>query len=834
MYKMEEDQIIRERIEDHMRIAYIDYAMSVIVSRALPDVKDGLKPVHRRILYAMKELGLVHNKPFKKCARIVGEVLGKYHPHGDTAVYDSLVRMAQEFSLRYPLINGQGNFGSIDGDRAAAMRYTEAKMTSIVEEMLADIDKETIGYRPNFDNSLKEPIVLPAKLPNLLINGSTGIAVGMATNIPPHNLVEISNAILHLIENPKADFMELMQFVKGPDFPTGGMIMGEAGIKSAYKNGKGLLKVRAKAKVENGKKERIIITEIPYMVNKANLIENIASLVNDKKIVGITDIRDESDRTGMRVVIELRRDANGEVILNQLYKQTQLQTTFGVNMLALYENQPRVMSLHDVLTHYLEHRKDVIIKRTKFDLNKAEERAHILEGLKIALQNIDEIVQLIKSSKDVTIAKEGLINSYSLSEKQAQAILDMKLSRLTSLEQNKIQEEYDGLIKLIANLKEILASEQRVLNIIKEEVIEMRDKYGDERRTQIIEVYDELETEDLIPEEDVIITATFSGYVKKQPLDVYKMQRRGGVGIQGTETKEEDIVEHLFTASTHSMILCFSNIGKIYWLKAYEIPSGSRYSRGTAIINILRMAQGERINAMIPIKEFDDKHFLIMATKKGLVKKTELSAYSNPRKGGIIALGLREGDELVNVRLTPGFLNFIMATKKGMAVKFNEKDVRCMGRGASGVRGVNLTSKDEIVGLEVALEVGDLLTITENGFGKRTPIKDYRLIKRGGKGVINIKTNERNGSVVGIKTVMEKDEAMFISQNGVIIRMPVSGISQIGRNTQGVKIMRLRPEDKVTTLARVIGYADNGKEATSDVKEVVVEETSEDDISEDQ
>jgi DNA gyrase subunit A len=831
---MEEDQIIRERIEDHMRIAYIDYAMSVIVSRALPDVKDGLKPVHRRILYAMKELGLVHNKPFKKCARIVGEVLGKYHPHGDTAVYDSLVRMAQEFSLRYPLINGQGNFGSIDGDRAAAMRYTEAKMTSIVEEMLADIDKETIGYRPNFDNSLKEPIVLPAKLPNLLINGSTGIAVGMATNIPPHNLVEISNAILHLIENPKADFMELMQFVKGPDFPTGGMIMGEAGIKSAYKNGKGLLKVRAKAKVENGKKERIIITEIPYMVNKANLIENIASLVNDKKIVGITDIRDESDRTGMRVVIELRRDANGEVILNQLYKQTQLQTTFGVNMLALYENQPRVMSLHDVLTHYLEHRKDVIIKRTKFDLNKAEERAHILEGLKIALQNIDEIVQLIKSSKDVTIAKEGLINSYSLSEKQAQAILDMKLSRLTSLEQNKIQEEYDGLIKLIANLKEILASEQRVLNIIKEEVIEMRDKYGDERRTQIIEVYDELETEDLIPEEDVIITATFSGYVKKQPLDVYKMQRRGGVGIQGTETKEEDIVEHLFTASTHSMILCFSNIGKIYWLKAYEIPSGSRYSRGTAIINILRMAQGERINAMIPIKEFDDKHFLIMATKKGLVKKTELSAYSNPRKGGIIALGLREGDELVNVRLTPGFLNFIMATKKGMAVKFNEKDVRCMGRGASGVRGVNLTSKDEIVGLEVALEVGDLLTITENGFGKRTPIKDYRLIKRGGKGVINIKTNERNGSVVGIKTVMEKDEAMFISQNGVIIRMPVSGISQIGRNTQGVKIMRLRPEDKVTTLARVIGYADNGKEATSDVKEVVVEETSEDDISEDQ
>ncbi|RME55432.1 DNA gyrase subunit A [Candidatus Woesearchaeota archaeon] len=804
-----EDRIIKQVIEKEMKDSYIDYAMSVIVSRALPDVKDGLKPVHRRILFAMKELGLVHNKPYKKSARIVGETLGKFHPHGDTAVYDSLVRMAQNFSLRYPLVEGQGNFGSVDGDSAAAMRYTEARMSKLAEELLVDIEKETVDFTPNFDGSLKEPVVLPAKLPNLIINGSTGIAVGMATNIPPHNLNEVGKAIIYLIDNPDCEYFDLMQFIKGPDFPTAGIIMGEAGIKSAYKNGKGLVKIRARTKIEeHNNKTRIIITEIPYMVNKANLIESIANHVNDKKIVGISDIRDESDRKGMRVVIEVKRDANPEVVLNQLYKQTQMQTTFGINLLALYNNQPKVMTLKEVLQYYIEHRKDVIIRRTKYDLKKAEERAHILEGLTIALNNIDDVVQLIKKANNVASAKEKLVENYKLTDVQAQAILDMKLSKLTSLEQNKLKEEYENLLKLIADLKDILASELRVLNIIKDEVKELMEKYGDERRTEIVEVYDEIETEDLIPDEDVVITATYSGYVKKQPLDLYKMQKRGGVGIKATKTKEDDAVEHLFTASTHSMVLCFSNKGKVYWLKAYEIPTGSRYSKGTPIINILRMEPGEKINAMIPIKEFDDGHYLIMATKKGLLKKTNLKAYSKPRKGGIIAIGLRDNDELVNVRMTNGKMNFIIATKKGVAVKFNENDVRAMGRTASGVRGVNLRQNDEVIGLEIGDDNMDLLTITENGYGKRTSISDYRLIRRGGKGVINIKTTARNGNVVGIKTVSDEDEVMFISQNGVIIRTPVSGISKIGRNTQGVRIMKLKEGDKVTTLAKVVSYAE--------------------------
>ena len=805
------EEIQPEVIEKQMKEAYIDYAMSVIVSRALPDVKDGLKPVHRRILYSMKEQGMLHNKPFKKCARIVGDCMGRYHPHGDASVYDALVRMAQNFSLRYLMIDGQGNFGSIDGDSPAAMRYTEARMSRIADEMLVDIEKDTVDFTPNFDNSLKEPVVLPAMLPNLLLNGSTGIAVGMATNIPPHNLTEVSNAILHLLDNPNTDALDLMQFIKGPDFPTGGIIMGSGGIRSAYKFGKGMVRVRAKAAVEeNDKRAQIIVTEIPYMVNKSTLIENMAELVNEKKIEGITDIRDESDRDGIRVVIDLKRDASSEVILNQLYAKTQLQTSFNVNMLALHNNQPKVMTVTDILGHYIEHRKDVVIRRCRFDLNKAEERAHILEGLKIALQNIDDGVQTIKGSNDPAEAKESLKKLYSLSEKQTLAILDMKLQRLTSLEQNKIQEEHDSLLKFIADLKDILGSEQRVLNIIKDEVKYLRDTYGDERRTEIVDFYEEIQSEDLIPDEDVIITATYSGYIKKQPLEEYKTQSRGGIGVKGTEMKEEDVVEHLFTASTHSWILCFSNIGKIYWLKAYEIPTGSRYAKGKAIINLLKMEEGEKINAMIPIKHFDDKHFLIMITKKGLLKKTSLDAYSRPRNGGIIAIGLRDNDELVNVRLTPGVLKFVIATKKGVAVKFDEKDVRPMGRGATGVKGITLEKGDEVIGLEVAMEIGDLLTVTENGYGKRTPITEYRLIRRGGKGVINIQTTERNGNVVGIKTVMEKDEIMCISEKGVIIRMPVTDISKIGRNTQGVRIMKMREGDRVTTLARVVSYTHQG------------------------
>ncbi|MEA3378496.1 MAG: DNA gyrase subunit A [Nanoarchaeota archaeon] len=804
------EEIKNQLIEQEMKNSYIAYAMSVIVSRALPDVRDGLKPVHRRILFAMKELGLVHNKAFKKCARLVGEVLGKFHPHGDTAVYDALVRMAQNFSLRYPLVCGQGNFGSIDGDRAAAMRYTESKMAKITEEMLADIDKETVDFVPNFDETLKEPVVLPSRIPNLLLNGSTGIAVGMATNIPPHNLIEVTNAILYLIDNPDCDPLGLMEFIKGPDFPTGGKIMGLAGIKSAYAKGKGLMKVRARADIEQFKKrERIIVTEIPYMVNKSNLITTIASLVNEKKIIGISDIRDESDRKGMRIVIELRNDANSGIILNQLFKKTQMQVTFGANMLALYKNQPKVLNLQNILQYYIDHRKEVIVRKTKYDLDKAEERLHILIGLKKALENIDDIVQTIKSSKNPQKAKKAIVDLYGLSEKQAQAILDLKLQKLTSLEQNKIKEEYDSLIKLVKDLKDILASEKRVLGIIKKDIRHVRDTYGDERKTEIVEVYEEIESEDLIAKEDVVITATHSGYVKKQLLDVYKMQKRGGVGIRGTGTKEEDFVEYLFTCNTHSNILCFSNKGKIYWLKAYQIPTGSRYSKGQAIVNILRMGKNERLNAMIPIKEFDKKHYLIMATKKGYLKKTSLQAYSNPRQGGIIAIGLRHGDELVKVRLTPGTLKFMIATKNGIAVKFHENDVRSMGRTATGVRGIRLSMKDEVIGLEVAFGAADLLTVTKNGYGKRTPISDYRLIKRGGKGVINIKTTPRNGKVAGIRTVREDDEILFISRNGVIIRVAANGISRVGRNTVGVRLMKLKSGDKVTAVARVIKSVNN-------------------------
>ncbi|MFH1637948.1 MAG: DNA gyrase subunit A [Candidatus Woesearchaeota archaeon] len=799
------ESINEKPIEQEMKESYIDYAMSVIVGRALPDVRDGLKPVHRRVLYAMHELGLAHNKPFKKSARIVGEILGKYHPHGDVAAYDTLVRMAQDFSLRYTLVDGQGNFGSIDGDSAAAMRYSEARLTKIAEEMLGDIEKETVDFVPNFDGSLKEPLVLPARIPNLLINGSTGIAVGMATNIPPHNLKEVASAILCLIDNPEADMKELMQHIKGPDFPTGGIILGENGIKSAYMNGRGHVKLRGRSEIEKkGNREAIIITEIPYMVNKSILIETIANLVNDKKVIGISDIRDESDRKGMRIFIELKKGANADVILNQLYKRSQLETSFGIIMLALYNNQPKVMGLKEVISHYISHRKEVITRRTQFDLRKAEEKAHILEGLKIALQNIDDIVKGIKASRDTNEAKRFLMGSYSLTEKQAQAILDMKLQRLTSLEQNKIEEEHSSLLKLIVDLKEILASEKRVFDIIKDDMEAIKGKYGDERKTEIEECYEEIETEDLIPQQDVVVTATYSGYIKRILLDVYKQQKRGGIGVKGTEIREEDEVEHIFTTSTHSNILCFTNLGRVYWLKGYEIPEASRYARGTAIVNLLKLSAEERVNAMIPLKEFIQEHYLIMVTKKGVIKKTLLEEFSRPRKGGIIALGLREGDELVTVRLTPGKLKFIIATAKGYALKFDEQDVRPVGRTATGVRGINIKKNDEVTGLEVALGVGSLLTVTENGFGKRSPIADYRLIRRGGKGVINIKTTERNGKVVGIKTVMPYDEVLLISKNGVVLRTIAKDISEIGRNTQGVRLMKLREGDKVNTVARVI------------------------------
>ena len=793
------EQIQKRVIQDEIKDSYIDYAMSVIVGRALPDVRDGLKPVHRRALFAMKGIGMVHNKPYKKSARIVGEILGKYHPHGDSAVYESIVRMAQDFSLRYPLVDGQGNWGSVDGDSAAAMRYTESRMSRIAEELLADIDKETVDYVPNFDNSLEEPVVLPAKLPNLLINGSSGIAVGMATNIPPHNMNEVCDAVSVMLDNPECLVIDLP--VKGPDFPTGGIIYGTAGIRSAYATGRGKVIVRAKADTEENK---IIISEIPYMVNKSSLIEEIAVLVRDKVVEGITDIRDESDREGMRVVITLKKDINSEVILNQLFKHSQLQTTFGIIMLALHKNQPKVMGLKEILQHYIDHRKDVIVRRTSFDLVKAEERAHVLEGLKIALKNIDAVVKTVKGSKNPEDAKAALIKNFSLTEVQAQAILDMKLQRLTGLEQEKIQSEHNELISLIADLKGILDSGQRVISIIKEEIRELKEAYGDDRRTEIVEAANEVVEEDLIPQEDVVVMSTHDGYIKKMPLATYQQQNRGGKGIIGMETKEEDVVEHLFTSNTHSSILAFSNTGRVYWMKTYTIPTASRYAKGKAIVNLLRLGDNEKINAMIPIKHFDEQHFLIMVTKKGLVKKTSLKAYSNPRQGGIIGMGLRPNDEVVQVRLTPGKLKFIIATKKGMAVKFDEHDVRPTGRGSTGVRGVTLEGGDEVIGMEVALEAGTLMTVTEKGYGKRTLISEYSLMHRGGKGVINIQTSDRNGDVVGIKTVRDNDELLFISAKGVVIRMDVSQISSIGRNTQGVRIMKLNEGDRVNSCTRVV------------------------------
>ena len=792
-----------------MKESYIDYSMSVIVGRALPDVRDGLKPVHRRVLYAMNGLGLASNKSYKKSARVVGEVLGKYHPHGDSAVYDSMVRMVQPFSLRYPLVDGQGNFGSVDGDSAAAMRYTEVRMDRLAEEMLQDIDKNTVDFAPNFDDTLKEPVVLPSKLPNLLLNGSSGIAVGMATNMPPHNLSEVVDGIVRVIEDPEVKIEELMHIITAPDFPTGGTIYGRQGVVSAYMTGRGSLKIRAKAEiVENDKKSRIIVTEIPYQVNKASLIETIANLVRDKKIEGISDLRDESDRKGMRIVIELKKGAIGEVVLNGLYKHTQMQSSFGVINLALVDGQPKELNLKELLLLFIDHRKEVITKRCQFELDKAENRAHILEGLRKALDNIDAVIKTIKASKSGEEAKKALVSQFSLSEEQSKAILEMRLQRLTALEQEKIDEEYKQLMQQIKWLKDVLANEKKILDIIKQESVELKEKYGDERRTDIVEDAADIDMEDLIAEEDMVVTITAQGYIKRLPVETYKAQKRGGKGIIGMDTKEEDHVEELFVASTHDYLLFFTSRGRVHWLKVYQIPQASRQSRGKAIVNLLPLEPEENVSEAIKVSVFDDR-YMLFATRKGLVKKTELKAYSRPRRGGIIAINLRDGDELVDVRLTSGKDDVILATSKGKTIRFNEKDARPLGRASMGVTGIKLKPGDEVVGMAIVDSDSSLLTVTENGYGKRTEFDKYPLQRRAGQGVIDIKTGTRNGTVVGIRTVQPEDELMSITTRGIIIRMPVSGISEIGRNTKGVRVMRLGEGEKIGSIARVLPEEDD-------------------------
>ena len=805
MYTQNE-KIVPVYIENEMKDSYISYAMSVIVGRALPDVRDGLKPVHRRILYAMKDLGLEHNKPYKKSARIVGECLGKYHPHGDTAVYDALVRMVQDFSLRYPLIDGQGNFGSVDGDFAAAMRYTEARMAAISDEMLADIDKNTVNFTPNFDETLEEPTVMPARLPNLLVNGSSGIAVGMATNVPPHNLNEVVDAIAELINNPEASIKDLMKIVKGPDFPTAGIICGREGIKQAYETGRGLLRIRARANIEKQKsgKESIIITQIPYQVNKSKLIENMASLVQDKKIEGISDIRDESDREGMRIVIDVKRDQNPEIILNQLYKHTQMEESFGIIMLALVSNTPKVLNLKQVLEFYIKHRQEIIRRRAQFELDKAEKRAHILEGLKIAIDHLNQIIKTIRESKDPKSAQAALMKNFELSEIQAQAILEMQLQRLTALERDKIESEYLELLKKIEMYKAILKSEKRILEIVKEEALELKKKYGDERRTEIVAKTEEIEIEDLIKEEDMVITISHAGYLKRLGIDSYRRQKRGGTGVTGIDMKEEDFVEHLFIASTHEVILFFTNKGRVYWLKVYEIPVASRSARGKAVINLLELSQGENISSYVRVKEFKEGNFVIMATKNGLIKKTDLMAYANPRKGGIIGITVEEGDELIEVELTDGKQDILLATHLGKAIRFPEAQVRDMGRGAKGVKGINLAKKDKVIAMQIAKKDSTVLTATSEGFAKRTAIEQYRRQSRGGKGIINVKVTKKNGEAVGLKTVNDTDELMVITGKGMIVRCSVKDIRITGRSAQGVHIIKLDSGDKASSIAHVV------------------------------
>ena len=786
-----------------MRNSYIDYAMSVIVARALPDVRDGLKPVHRRILYAMQEAGMGSNKPYKKSARIVGEVLGKYHPHGDSSVYDAIVRMAQDFSMRYMLADGHGNFGSVDGDPAAAMRYTEVRMSKISELMLQDIDKETVDFVPNYDESLKEPSVLPSKFPQLLVNGTSGIAVGMATNIPPHNMNEVIDGVLMLLDNPDTTIEELMTVIKGPDFPTAGLILGTQGIREAYTTGRGVVKMRAQAHIEtmsNGK-PRIIVTELPYQVNKARLVEKIADLVRDKSIEGITDLRDESDRNGMRVVIDLRRDANADVILNQLYKHTQLQDSFGVIMLALVDGHPRILNLKEVLYYYVKHQEDVITKRTKYELAKAEARAHILEGLTIALDHLDAVITTIRESRTADIARTALMEGFDLSEKQAQAILDLRLQRLTGLEREKIEEEYQEVLKTIEWLKSVLADEGKIRQIIRDELTEVRNKYGDERRTRITIDVSAIDVEDLIAEEDVVVTLTHNNYIKRMPITSYRNQKRGGRGVTGMGTKEADFVENMLITTTHHTILFFTNRGRVYHLKAYEIAESSRQAKGTAIINLLPIENDEKITAVIPIKHFKPERFLFMATKKGIVKKTTLTDFDTARKGGLIAITLDEDDELIGVKKTNGERMVILGTRDGLSIAFAESDVRAMGRVARGVRGIRLSGDDVVIGMDNLKRDAEVLTVTAEGFGKRTPTTEYRLQSRGGKGIINLKVTKKTGQVVGLKVVQPGQELMLITTEGIVIRTDVDDISVISRNTQGVMLMKTESGDKVASLA---------------------------------
>jgi len=798
-----QDKIVSSLIEEEMKSAYLDYAMSVIVGRALPDVRDGLKPVHRRILFAMNEMGITFSKSFKKSARIVGEVLGKYHPHGDSAVYESLVRMAQDFSLRYPLIKGQGNFGSVDGDSAAAMRYTEAKLAKISTTMLADIEKNTVDFRTNFDDSLEEPEVLPNILPNLLLNGSNGIAVGMATNIPPHNLNEIADAIIALIDDEELSITALCEYIQGPDFPTGANIIGTASILQAYHTGRGKMRVRATLRVDESRgRKAIIITEIPYQVNKSTLIEQIAEGVNEGRIEHISDIRDESDRTGMRIVIELKKDANTDVVQNQLLKHSRLQTTMSIIFLAIVGKEPKVLNLKEMLEHHIAHRKNVIVRRTTFDLQKAEKKAHLLEGLTKALDNIDHIITLIKKAKAAQEAKEELVATYTFSEEQAQAILDMKLQKLTNLEQDKIREDHRQTLALIAELKTILASEQKIKDIIKDELTELKQQFGDDRKTAIVLVEDEeIEDEDLIPQENQVVTITNSGYAKRLPIDSYKLQNRGGRGVIGASMKEEDIVEHLFVANTHSHILIFTDKGKVHWLKVYKIPETSRQAKGKALINLVQLEQGEKVAAVIPVQEFTSTDYLLLITQKGIIKKTSLEAYSRPRQTGIIGITLDDNDSVITVLKTNGTQNILIASKQGQAIRFNEQDARPIGRTSRGVRGILLNKTDSVIDAVIARDEDSIMTITENGYGKRTPVTDYRLINRGGKGVRNIICNERNGQVASVRPVSGNEEILLISRKGIIIRTAVNQISIIGRNTQGLRIMRLEQGDEVKTTA---------------------------------
>ncbi len=793
-------------IEDEMKKSYMDYAMSVIIGRALPDVRDGLKPVHRRILYAMNELNNDWDKPYKKSARIVGDVIGKYHPHGDMAVYDAIVRMAQDFSLRYPLIDGQGNFGSIDGDPPAAMRYTEIRMSKLSAELLADIDKETIDFIPNYDESLVEPAVLPSKFPNLVVNGSSGIAVGMATNIPPHNLTETINAIIALIETPEISVAELMEHLPGPDFPTGGFIYGKEGIRQAYETGKGVIQLRARALVERdrkGERENIVITELPYQTNKAKLIERIAELVQEKTIEGIANIRDESDREGMRVVVELRRNEVAEVILNQLYKHTQMQTSFGIILLAIHQNQPKLLPLKEMLHFFVQHRQEVVTRRSRFELAKAEARAHILEGLKKAIDHIDAIIATIKASKTPKEAKDRLMEKFAFSDEQAQAILEMRLQRLTNLEQRRIVEEYEETIKLINRLKALLASDRLILNLIKEELLSIRDAFGDERKTEIVEATPEIRVEDLIAEEDMMVTITHTGYIKRNPISLYRSQHRGGKGKVGINVKEEDFVEDLFIASTHDYLLFFTDAGKIHWMKVHELPQAGRLTRGKAIINLLNLSPQEKVTAILSLKDFTKEMFITFMTKRGTIKKTALEAYSNPRSGGIIAIHLDEGDELISTKLTDGKQHLFIGTKLGKAIHFTEKQIREMGRTARGIRGIKLSKQDEVVGMEVVAPHTQILTVTANGYGKRTQASEYRIQNRGGTGIFTVKRTQRTGDVIGIKTVVDEDELMVISNKGKIIRLRAVDIPVQGRSTQGVRLITLEEGERVVAVARL-------------------------------